>query len=1263
MSLAIADPAPADLYDTALRSAGRPEERWRWFARYEGGPRHSLAGALGQWVGRADDADRDLLARARGAVLDAGCGPGRLVAELAAQGREAVGVDTSRVAIALTRALGATAVRRSIFQPVPGEGGWDTVLLADGNIGIGGDPVALLTRCRDLLAAGRARPRRARPPGHRVARRPGAARARRGAGELVPVGARRGRRRRRAGGRRRARGDRDLGAGRALVRRPGRRRSGRWSAWTGRPDRARPGHRRCRVHRLARRRRRSSTPATRCGCSTRCCPPCTPPAPCPALPAASSWSTATSATPRRSTARCAGWTPSATRPRWSGLGRRRPGHARVRRHQRPGHRGAAGRRWPAPASAGWCWPARWSSTARAATTAPGTASSRPAARRRADLDAGRFEPAVPARAAGSSPGGTVPEDARWTRATPTPRPSSAQEHLAAAWAPRPAAARSPCATTTSTAPTCRATPPTPAWRRSSAARWRPGGRPRVFEDGGQRRDFVHVRDVARANLAALTAEPPDAALRAYNVASGRPHTVGDMARALADAFGGPDPDGHRRVPARRRAARRRQPGARRRRARLPGAGVVRRRHARLRDRPAAPGPLTRTSIQHRACGRSTSTVIASSADSASQNRCERGRQRAPSPAAARRRTAARSAPSRPSTRPDRSLTSIPARAASGSSASRPRSRPARRRPPARPPGRRRRGCRPGTRSTAPRGRRRRRRRAPAGRPPRSPRTTSSRPAVNSATTSDHPDGGHREHPHHPGPAQPRPLHQHDGRAPAAPRRSARRTGTGPARAAARRPAPAASARSRGARAAASASSATPHAVTPAKSASALVAIQTAPGSEDGEGRHGAGGGLVGDHADGDQHGRHGERAAGDAQRRRPARAAEPEPVEEHEGQQGARRVPGHVGRPRDRRSPRAPSRRRWTGTCPGRPTRPTSARYSCSVAIGCGERVPAAVHRQRDRPAGGPGGARGQQHPPAQPAGQRRPPQHDRGGQRHGQQHPRRTARRRRRPRSDVPAAQVQVAAVPGDLPAPQPDGQHADRDRRDGQPAHGTAPHGGRRRRVGVGGGAEVTRRRVGGRHRRRRRNEPVRRPVTNTGRWTTPRTAPTVDVVLPCLDEAGGAAVGAVPAARRATGRSSPTTARPTAPRQIAAEHGATVVARAAARLRRRRARRAGGRRRADVVCFCDADGSMDPAQLPRVADPVLAGRRRPGARPAPPAARGAWPVHARVANTALARDAAPAHRPAAARPRPDARGPPRGAARRSGSPTGASATRWRW
>lgn len=62
-----------------------------------------------------------------------------------------------------------------------------------------------------------------------------------------------------------------------------------------------------------------------------------------------------------------------------------------------------------------------------------------------------------------------------------------------------------------------------------------GVAPRVFEDGGQMRDFVHVDDVARANVAALLlAEPYDGAL---NVASGEPHTVLDMAEALSDAAG------------------------------------------------------------------------------------------------------------------------------------------------------------------------------------------------------------------------------------------------------------------------------------------------------------------------------------------------------------------------------------------------------------------------------------------------------------------------------------------------------------------------------------------------------------------------------------------------------------------------------------------------------------------------------------------------------------------------------------------------------
>lgn len=67
-----------------------------------------------------------------------------------------------------------------------------------------------------------------------------------------------------------------------------------------------------------------------------------------------------------------------------------------------------------------------------------------------------------------------------------------------------------------------------------------GRAPTVFEDGGQLRDFVHVTDVARANLAALDAGP--AVAGAFNVATGDPHTVGEMARALALASGDPAPE-------------------------------------------------------------------------------------------------------------------------------------------------------------------------------------------------------------------------------------------------------------------------------------------------------------------------------------------------------------------------------------------------------------------------------------------------------------------------------------------------------------------------------------------------------------------------------------------------------------------------------------------------------------------------------------------------------------------------------------------------
>jgi dTDP-L-rhamnose 4-epimerase len=68
---------------------------------------------------------------------------------------------------------------------------------------------------------------------------------------------------------------------------------------------------------------------------------------------------------------------------------------------------------------------------------------------------------------------------------------------------------------------------------------RRGEAPKVFEDGGQRRDFVHVRDIAAATVSAC--EQHVNGVRAFNVGSGTPSTVGDMARAIARALNGPEP--------------------------------------------------------------------------------------------------------------------------------------------------------------------------------------------------------------------------------------------------------------------------------------------------------------------------------------------------------------------------------------------------------------------------------------------------------------------------------------------------------------------------------------------------------------------------------------------------------------------------------------------------------------------------------------------------------------------------------------------------
>ncbi len=100
------------------------------------------------------EADEVVVSRCEGPVLDIGCGPGRFVEALSSRGIPALGVDLSRTAVDHTRGRGASALVRDVHDRLPAEGRWGTVLLADGNIGIGGDPLALLRRCRDLLRPG-----------------------------------------------------------------------------------------------------------------------------------------------------------------------------------------------------------------------------------------------------------------------------------------------------------------------------------------------------------------------------------------------------------------------------------------------------------------------------------------------------------------------------------------------------------------------------------------------------------------------------------------------------------------------------------------------------------------------------------------------------------------------------------------------------------------------------------------------------------------------------------------------------------------------------------------------------------------------------------------------------------------------------------------------------------------------------------------------------------------------------------------------------
>lgn len=166
----------------------------------------------------------------------------------------------------------------------------------------------------------------------------------------------------------------------------------------------------------------------------------------------------------------------------------------------------------------------------------------PPPRDAADLDAGRFEPRCPQCSADLAPG-LVAEDALLDPRNAYAASKVGQEHLAAVWARESGGAAALLRFHNVYGPGLPRDTPYAGVAALFVSALLGGRAPTVFEDGGQRRDFVHVRDVAGAVLAAADAgaEDPAGHVRAYNVGSGRVTTIGEMAALLARATGGPAP--------------------------------------------------------------------------------------------------------------------------------------------------------------------------------------------------------------------------------------------------------------------------------------------------------------------------------------------------------------------------------------------------------------------------------------------------------------------------------------------------------------------------------------------------------------------------------------------------------------------------------------------------------------------------------------------------------------------------------------------------
>ncbi|ODQ93750.1 class I SAM-dependent methyltransferase [Mycolicibacterium holsaticum] len=127
----------------------------RCWVRHEDGVVRTLP--VCRWLGGpyADSLfDRTVIDMCRGPTIDLGCGPGRFVSALIQRGIPALGVDQSATAVGMARRNGAPVLHQDVFDPLPGTGRWRTVLLADGNVGLGGDPLRMLTRAAEMLHRG-----------------------------------------------------------------------------------------------------------------------------------------------------------------------------------------------------------------------------------------------------------------------------------------------------------------------------------------------------------------------------------------------------------------------------------------------------------------------------------------------------------------------------------------------------------------------------------------------------------------------------------------------------------------------------------------------------------------------------------------------------------------------------------------------------------------------------------------------------------------------------------------------------------------------------------------------------------------------------------------------------------------------------------------------------------------------------------------------------------------------------------------------------